>query len=117
LGEEYEMVSGPPWRWCWGRRGPGRRPKPRTIWFTPGHLTFVPIDEYGGVIEKEPIYLAPDELEALRLVYFQGMTQEEAAKHMGISRGTLWRALSSGRRKVIQALIERRPLVLAIQPR
>jgi len=54
----------------------------------------------------------PDELEALRLVYFMGMTQEEAAKAMGVSRGTLWRALSSGRRKVIQALIERRPLVI-----
>ena len=31
---------------------------------------------------------------------------------MGVSRGTLWRALASGRRKVVQALIERRPLVM-----
>jgi len=48
----------------------------------------------------------------LRLVYLEGRTQEEAAKLMKISRGTLWRALDSGRRKLVQALVERRPIVL-----
>lgn len=54
----------------------------------------------------------PDELEALRLVYFEGLTQEEAARKMNISRGTLWRALDSGRRKLVKAIIEMRPIVL-----
>jgi len=74
---------------------------------------FVPYNENGEPVEKEPIYIMPDELEALRLVYLEGLTQEEAAKKMNISRGTLWRALSSGRRKLVQALVEVRPIVIS----
>ncbi len=62
----------------------------------------------------EPVVVAPDELEALRLVYYLGLTQEEAAQRMGVSRGTLWRLLSSGRKKVIAALVEGRPLSLTV---
>lgn len=105
-------MSGPPWRWCWGKRGPGRRPKPRCIWFAPRSLLFAPLDESGRPLRGDPIRLMPDELEALRLVYLEGLTQEEAAKRMNVSRGTLWRALSSGRRKLVQALIELRPIVV-----
>jgi len=105
-------LSGPPWRWHWGGHGRGRRPRPRHIWFMPRTVAFIPFNEFGEAIEAEPIYLMPDELEALRLVYFKGLTQEEAAKRMNISRGTLWRALDSGRRKLIRALIEMRPIVL-----
>lgn len=54
----------------------------------------------------------PDELEALRLVYLENFSQNEAASLMGVSRGTLWRLLDSGRRKLVQALIEVRPIVL-----
>jgi len=102
----------PPWRWRWRRRGRGRPPKHRIIWAEFKHVTFVPLDERGLPCPGEPIYVLPDELEALRLVYLEGLTQEEAAKRMGVSRGTLWRSLSSGRKKLIQALVERRPLVL-----
>jgi len=109
-------MSGPPWRWAWGRRGPGRRPKPRAIWFIPRSAMFIPFNENGEPVENEPICLMPDELEALRLVYFEGLTQEEAAKKMNISRGTLWRALSSGRRKLVQALVEFRPIVISKTP-
>jgi len=107
-----DLVHGPPWRWCWGRGGRGRRPKPRLIGHGIRGLVFAPLNDEGLPLTSDPILIMPDELEALRLVYFMGMTQEEAAKAMGVSRGTLWRALSSGRRKVIQALIERRPLVI-----
>ena len=98
------------WRWRWGR--PGRPPKPRLIGFKPTVRSLVPFDDYGQPIAGEPIYIMPDEVEALRLVYYEGLTQEEAAKKMGISRGTLWRLLSSGRRKLVQALVEGRPLIL-----
>lgn len=102
-----------PWMWRWRRSGVGRMPKPRTIWFTPPHVTFVPMDSTGQLaIGGESIELYPDELEALRLVYLEKLTQEEAAKRMGISRGTLWRLLDSGRRKLIQAVIELRPIIL-----
>lgn len=100
------------WCWRWRRGGPGRPPKPRLISFSPFKLTFIPYDEGGNPINNEPLKLTPDEVEALRLVYFEGLTQEEAARKMGVSRGTLWRSLSNGRRKLIQAIIEKRPIVI-----
>ena len=100
--------------WWWRRRGSGRgrKPKPRFISFLPKEVTFIPYIE-GVEVDREPIMLNPDELEALRLVYYLGLTQDEAAKRMEISRGTLWRLLSNGRRKIISALIEGRPLIIA----
>ena len=106
------MAHGPPWLWRWGRRGPGRRPKPRAIRHDLKGMIFAPLDDNGTPITVNPIYILPDEVEALRLVYLLGLTQEEAAQSMGVSRGTLWRALSNGRKKMVQALVERRPLVV-----
>jgi predicted DNA-binding protein (UPF0251 family) len=64
------------------------------------------VDEPG----KEPVILMPDELEALRLVDYEGLMQEEAAQRMGISRGTLWRCLDSARRKAAKMIVEGREL-------
>ncbi len=102
-----------PWRWRGGRRG--RRPKPRFIGTPPNEALFIPFIN-GEELRSEPIVIAPDELEALRLVYYLGLTQEEAASRMGISRGTLWRLLSSGRKKVVTALVEVRPLAVSPHP-
>jgi len=55
----------------------------------------------------------PDEVEALRLVDHLGLNQEEAAKSMGVSRGTVWRCVDSGRKKLISMIIEGRPLQVA----
>jgi len=99
-------------RWRWRFRGRGRPPKDRLIGMRVGRLWFAPLDNLGNPLQASPIQLRPDELEALRLVYLEGKTQEEAAAMMNISRGTLWRALSSGRRKLVQALIERRPIII-----
>lgn len=99
-------------RWRWRVRGRGRPPKDRLIRVKLGRVFFAPLDEDGAPLSSQPIHLRPDEFEALRLVYFEGYTQEKAAEMMRISRGTLWRALSSGRRKLVQALIEKRPIVI-----
>jgi predicted DNA-binding protein (UPF0251 family) len=45
------------------------------------------------------------ELEALRLIDQENLTQEKAAEIMKISRGTLWRIIQDARQKVIQALV------------
>ena len=107
-------MKGGPWRWRWRRGGPGRPPKDRLIGVGVRRVTFIPVDEAGLPLPGEPVYLMPDELEALRLVYMNGLTQDEAARRMGISRGTLWRILDSGRRKVAQALVEGRPIVISV---
>jgi predicted DNA-binding protein (UPF0251 family) len=106
-------MAGPKWRWRWGLSGPGRPPKDRVIGINFGKFSFVPLDENGLPLQSEPLYLMPDELEALRLVYLEGLTQEKAASSMNVSRGTLWRLLESGRKKVVQALVEKRPLVFS----
>ena len=56
----------------------------------------------------EPIQLEPAEIEAIRLTDLENLNQEEAGEHMGVSRGTIWRLLQRGRRKIALALIEGR---------
>lgn len=104
--------GGSPCFWSWRRRGPGRPPIHRFIGFNLQAVKFVPLNERNEPIMGEPIYITPDELESMRLVYLEGLTQDEASRRMMVSRGTFWRSLESGRRKVTQAIIERRPLIL-----
>ncbi len=65
----------------------------------------VPIDAL------EQVSLAHDEIEALKLCYLDGLSQEEAARQMAISRGTVQRLLQSGRTKVIDALVNCKALI------
>lgn len=51
------------------------------------------------------IVLTVVEVEALRLVDLEGLTQEQAAMKMGVSRRTFWNDLMSARRKVATALV------------
>ncbi len=52
----------------------------------------------------QQICLQRDELEALKLCDLDDLTQEEAGKRMGVSRGTIQRMLASARKKVACAL-------------
>ena len=61
--------------------------------------------------ELKHIKMLRDELEALKLCDSQGLTQEEAGKKMGVSRGTVQRIVTSARKKVAQALSEGAALV------
>jgi predicted DNA-binding protein (UPF0251 family) len=60
----------------------------------------------------DKVNLHRDELEALRLCDFMGLTQEEAGQKMGISRGTVQRILASARRKSAEALSAGKAIVL-----
>ncbi len=84
-------------------RGRGRRRGRRWVEMLP------PVDYYAprtpslgpaGVAE-----ITVEELEALRLVDLLGMSHDDAAMSMGVSRKTLWRDLVSARRKLVEALI------------
>lgn len=98
-------------RWCFRHGWLGRFRLPRNIELDIKHdIVFTPIHKPGPPTLSEEIILYPDEIEALRLVYLENKTQDEASKIMGVSRGTLWRLLDSGRRKVIEAIISLRPL-------
>jgi predicted DNA-binding protein (UPF0251 family) len=52
------------------------------------------------------IPIEPDELEALRLADLKGLTQEQGAQKMGISRSTFQRTLANARHQVALALVE-----------
>jgi predicted DNA-binding protein (UPF0251 family) len=90
-----------------GRRG--RFPKPVTIPNLPKVEKFVPEPRTNA----GSILIEPAEIEAIRLVDLEGLSQEEAGREMGVSRGTIWRLLQSARRKVAQALTEGNPLSIA----
>lgn len=97
----------------WGR-GRGRRRKIRMIGFIPEVKHFYPgLPPFAQ--PKPPIFMTYEEFEALRLVDYEGLTQEEAGKRMGVSRGTVWRALTSARKKVAQMLVEGRELIILPQ--
>jgi len=96
----------------WGRRRRrgrrGRFPKPVIIPNPSKVEKFIPEPKTTA----NPISIEPAELEALRLVDLEGLSQEQAGTKMGVSRGTIWRLLQSARRKVAQALTEGRPLTV-----
>jgi len=77
-------------------------------------IGFVPPINYfhpAGVFEpQQVIELTLEEIEAMRLVDLEHLTQEEAAMRMGVSRKTLWNDLKSGREKVIRAIINGYPI-------
>ena len=87
-----------------GRRG--RFPKPISIEKAPTTDRFTPTPQGN----PELVYIEPAELEALRLVDLEGLSQEEAGKRMGVSRGTVWRLVQGARKKTAQALTEGRPI-------
>ena len=82
-----------PWR--------GRRSGRRWIQFNPIFMSFAPIGR--PPTGKTLLFLS--ELEAMRLVDLENLTQEEAAIRMGISRKTLWTDLQKGRAKLINAIL------------
>ena len=78
---------------CRGRRWIEQLPE--TTYFRPNGLQH----PFNTVV------LTVEELEALRLVDLEDLTQEEAAAQMGVSRKTLWNDLQHARKKVVNALV------------
>lgn len=78
----------------------------------PGCSVFKP----AGIPLKdlERTSLHHDEFEALRLCDSERLTQEEAGKRMGVSRGTVQRLVSNGRKKLIDAIAL--GLALVVEP-
>jgi len=66
----------------------------------------VPMSELMRVV------LEHDEVEAMLLCDGQGLTQEEAGQKIGVSRGTVQRLVTSGRKKLITAVVEGHALVI-----
>ena len=59
----------------------------------------------GGPPQAEVVELSYAELEAIRLIDLEKLTQEQAADRMGISRRSFWSDLASARWKIANALV------------
>jgi len=80
-------------------------PRPRKCRKIKGNFTTYYFKPRGvGLSELEEVNLEMDELEALRLVDFEGLNMEEAGKQMKISKPTLCRIVNSGRRTLADAV-------------
>ena len=100
----------PRWRRGWRRTGPGRPFSELFITKIPHVKEFIPNPRSN----KEPIVLSYPEYNLINLIDLEGLKQEEAAKKMKTSRGTVWRLLQSARKKIAQAIIQSR--ILLIKP-
>ncbi len=90
------------------------RPKKHRHCACPHRPAFASVYKPAGapMTELSQEYLPADELEALRLCDGLGLTQEEAGEKMGVSRGTIQRLVSSGRKKVITAIVAGQALII-----
>jgi predicted DNA-binding protein (UPF0251 family) len=87
-----------------------RPPIERAIGGLPRVTLFKPAGVPGRELEQLP--LAVDELEAIRLVDLEGLTHEQAASAMGVSRQTVGRVLEAGRARVAEALVSGKAILI-----
>ena len=88
----------------------GRKRRARCIRFDPEHTCFKPCGVRGRGLQT--IELRADEFEALRLMDYEGLYQQECAARMEISRTTLSRTVASARRKVVDVLLHGKCLLV-----
>lgn len=88
------------------------RPKiPRQICGSPAQSCFKPNGVPMSNLEK--VFLESDEFEAIRLVDYQGMQQQQAAAEMGVSRQTLANLVKAARKKVADSLLNGKALMMS----
>ncbi len=85
-----------------------RPQKCRRICALPGCETFEPANGGAG----DPVEMTLDEYETIRLIDLLALTQEEAARQMGVARTTAQAVYDAARRKLAQVLVEGRKLVI-----
>ena len=84
--------------------------KCRIITGMPNHIAFKPV---GFPMEElEKVILSLDEYEALRLADFEELYQEIAAEKMNVSRQTFGNIVKSARKKVAEALITGKAILI-----
>ncbi len=62
--------------------------------------------------DEEPVVMSLDEFETIRLLNREGMTQEECAERMGVARSTVTAIYDSARRKMAEALVDGKRLLI-----
>ncbi len=71
-------------------------------------------NEFGpkGIPNKEYVYLLLEEYEVIRLIDYNDKTQEQCAASMQVARTTVQKIYSDARKKISEAIIEGKTLVI-----
>jgi predicted DNA-binding protein (UPF0251 family) len=85
--------------------------KPRNICKLPQNDRFGPFPFQGT--PSDTIAFSVDEYECIRLMDHEGYTQEEAAAQMGVARTTIQRIYEEARKKIAEALVNGKQLVIS----
>ncbi len=91
----------------------GRKKIERIITKDHSKVCFKPCGVRGRELEK--ILLDDDEMEAIRLSDFEGLYQQECAEQMGISRTTFSRILENAHKKISDALLYQKAIIMNIK--
>ena len=86
-----------------------RNAKCRRVCQMPAHDRFSPEQPTG----QDTILLTVEEYEAIRLMDYLGLTQEETAVRMDVARTTVQRIYAQARQKLAAFLVEGRPLQIS----
>ncbi len=82
----------------------------RRVCNLPKNKRFGPLDL--AVDEKDLITMTVDEYETIRLIDLENYNQEECAKQMNIARSTVQGIYIEARKKLAEALVNGRPLII-----
>ena len=85
-----------------------RPQKCRCICSKPSVTEFLPVR--GGVVET--VRIGFDEYEAIRLLDYEHLTQEQCARKMDVSRPTVTRIYDEARQKMADALVNGKKIVI-----
>jgi hypothetical protein len=75
-------------------------------------VLYLPVKPATELLVGESVELYDYEVEALVLVHYEGLTTEEAAARMKLSKATFWRILEQARFKLAKAFVERKPIMV-----
>ena len=64
------------------------------------------------ITELEPVILLYEEYESMRLADYEGLTQEEAAERMQVSRPTFTRIYQQARQSIARAFVEGKAILI-----
>jgi len=78
-----------------------RQTKCRRVCYFPEVLEFSPT----GAVSGEPIVLTVDELETIRLIDKENLSQEECGAQLGVGRTTAQKIYETAREKIADALV------------
>ena len=82
----------------------------RRVCSLPDNNRYGPLDITN--MEQEPIIMALDEYETIRLIDLEGLTQEECSDKMNVARTTVQRIYSDARKKIAESLIDGKVLLI-----